>query len=192
MKEQTQKKAAPGCTLLLLDDIEGLGRKGEIVVAKPGHVRNFLIPNKKAVIADNNALRIQERLRVERAKQAQIDKVASEQLASQVNGLTLSTHVKVDPDGRMYGSVAAADIVEILERENIHIERRFVALPKPIKETGLHPIELRLKEGIMASFKLKVIPEGMEDLPELTPNEPPLVEAASEVPAVEGEGHEEA
>ncbi len=188
---ETQKKAAPGCTLLLLEDVNGLGRKGEVVVAKAGHIRNYLIPKNKAVVADKNALRIQERLRVERSKQAQIDKSASEQLASQVNGLTLKTHVKVDPDGRMYGSVKAGDIVEILERESIHIEKQFVVLPKPIKETGLHPIDLRLKEGIEATFKLKVIPEGMDDLPEKAPVEV-APEPTAEAPAEEEESDEEA
>ncbi len=164
--ETKRHKSSSQAQLLLLEDVDGLGRKGDVVEAKPGFARNFLIPGNKALIADANSLRAQERLKAERSKQAAIDKATSEELASQITGLTLATNVKVDHEGHMYGSVAAGDIVEVLSNEGITIERKFVQLHQPIKATGLHEIQLKLKEGVTASFKLKVIPEGMDELPE--------------------------
>lgn len=143
--------------LLLLEDVINLGRKGELAIAKPGFVRNFLLPQKKAVIADKRTIRIQERLRQEREVQAAVDKKDAEALAVRLKGKTLSITVKNDTQGHLYGSVAAADIVKILEQqEGVKLERKNVILPKPIKSLGVFDVQLKLKEDIPATFKLKV------------------------------------
>lgn len=147
--------------LLLLQDVEALGQKGELVTARPGFVRNFLLPQGFAVVATPNMLRKQERLRAERAKQAVVDKKESEELALQVEGSTLEIDVKVDPEGHMYGSVSANDIAKLFQEKGLPIDRKAVMLNKPIKETGLHKITLKLKEGVQASFNLKINPEGV-------------------------------
>jgi len=147
--------------LLLLEDVVNLGRKGDLVKAKPGFARNFLLPQKKAVLADKRTIRLQERLKEERAKQAALDKKESEAFAAKIKGKTLKTNVKTDKEGHLYGSVAVVDIVKILEtEEDVKLERRNVILPKPIKTVGTFEIHLRLKEDVPASFFLKVIGEG--------------------------------
>lgn len=146
--------------LLLLDDVDGLGRKGDVVTARPGYIRNFLLPQKKAIVADTHALRMQARLQEERRKQADIDKQESERIAGGMEGLTISVTVKVDHDGHMYGSVSALDITRLLEEQaNLTLEKKMVQLHHPIKETGVHTIKIKLKEGIGSSVTLKVIPE---------------------------------
>ncbi len=147
--------------LLLLQDVEALGKKGEIVSAKPGYVRNFLLPQGFAVVATSNTIRKQERLRAERAKQAVVDRKESEELALQVEGTTLETRVKVDPEGHMYGSVSAADIAQLFQEKGLPIERKAVLITKPIKETGVHKISLKLKEGVTVACQLHIIPEGV-------------------------------
>lgn len=147
--------------ILLLDDVEALGKKGEIVSAKPGYIRNFLLPQGHAVAATPNMLRKQERLRAERAKQAIIDLKESEELAAQIAAISLETRVKVDPEGRMYGSVSAAGIAELLQEKGIPLDKKSVQVTKPIKETGTHKISLKLKEGIVVTCQLNIIPEGV-------------------------------
>lgn len=142
--------------LLLLEDVDDLGRGGDVVSVKPGYSRNFLLPQKKAVIADKYTLRMQAKLKEERAKRAEIDRKDSEELAGKIEGMVFSIEVKVDPDGHMYGSVSALDIVRLLEKEGIVVERRNVALAQPIKTLGVHPINLKLKEGVPAHITLKV------------------------------------
>lgn len=146
--------------LLLLQDVESLGKKGEIVTAKPGYVRNFLLPQGLAVIASPNTLRKQERLRAERAKQAVIDRKEAEELAIQVGGTSLEIRVKVDPEGHMYGSVSAADIAQLLQEKGLPVEKKSVLVNKPIKETGVHKISLKLKEGVSVICQLSIVPEG--------------------------------
>lgn len=147
--------------LLLLQDVEALGKKGDIVTARPGYVRNFLLPQGFAMIASANTIRKQEKLRAERAKQAVIDRRESEELAIQVEGISLETRVKVDPEGHMYGSVSAADIAQLFQEKGLPIERKSILVNKPIKETGVHKLSLKLKEGVTANCQLHIIPEGM-------------------------------
>lgn len=161
--------------LLLIEDVDGLGRKGEIVVARPGFVRNFLLPRHKAVVATPNTLRMQARLTEERNKQAAIDRKESEAQAAHLEGLTVTTSVKIDHEGHMYGSVSAHDIVDLLAaQEKVVIEKRCILIGQPIKDTGVHTIKVKLKEGVTSSFTLKVIPEEMPAVP--APVEKPKAE----------------
>ena len=146
--------------LLLVEDVEDLGRSGDVVSVKPGYARNFLLPQKKAVIADKYTLRMRARLQEERLKRAEVDKAEAQELAARIDGTTLSVVVKVDPDGHMYGSVAAIDVVHLFEREGVHLEKRHVILMQPIKQLGVYSIPLKLKEGVPAQITLEVISEA--------------------------------
>lgn len=151
--------------LLLLDDVDGLGRKGDVVTARPGFMRNFLLPQRKAEVASAHVLRKQEKLRAERAQQAVVDRSEAEALAATLAGITLEIRVKVDPEGHMYGSVSAGDLAALLQEQGHAIERKMVILPRPIKATGAHTIQLRLKESVPATIALAIIPEGEQFLP---------------------------
>jgi large subunit ribosomal protein L9 len=146
--------------LLLLDDVDDLGRSGDIVSVKPGFARNFLIPQKKAVVADKFTLRMQAKLKEERSKRADIDRKESEELAKKIEGMVLEFRVKVDPDGNMYGSVTQSDIIELFDGLGIKLERRSILLQHAIKSLGVQTINLKLKEGIPTHFTLKVVSES--------------------------------
>lgn len=145
--------------LLLLEDVDGLGRSGDLVAARAGFVRNFLLPQKKAVIADAYTIRLQARLKEEREKRAAVDRKEAEVLASRLTGQTVSTIVKVDPDGKMYGSVSSLEIARLLKEKGFDIERKNVLIGQPIKTLGTHAINLRLKEGVPSSITLEIVPE---------------------------------
>lgn len=146
--------------LLLVEDVDALGRSGEIVNVKPGYARNYLLPQGLAVLADKRALRLQERLKEERAKRALVDKKESEEIAVRLNGTSVVAVVKVDHEGHMYGSVTIADIANLLqEQQQVTIEKKSIQLKHAIKATGVHVIPVKLKEGVTASFNLKVMSE---------------------------------
>lgn len=147
---------------LLLEDVRKLGKKGDLVKTKPGYARNFLVPQKMAVVASKQTLRMRERLQAERATQAVHDMKEAEELAKIIEGKTLSVNVKIDPAGHLYGSITATDIIKLFEEQGITVERQFVVLPQPIKKTGLHKVDLRLKEGVPTFIYVKVIGEGIE------------------------------
>jgi large subunit ribosomal protein L9 len=150
--------------LLLIQDVEALGRSGDVVTVKPGYARNFLLPQKKAIVANNQTLRSQARLQEERQKQAIIDKKEAEVIALKINEATIETTVKVDQEGHMYGSVSTLDIVHLLqEQHHTPVEKSHILLKHPIKEIGVHTINLKLKEGVPATITLKVLAEGSEE-----------------------------
>lgn len=164
--------------LLLVEDIDNLGRSGEIVSVKPGYARNYLIPRQLAVPATKATLRLQERLKEERRQKAILEKKESEAIAEQLTGLLIETVVKVDPEGHMYGSVTAADIVDMISAKypGIAIDKKSVVLKQPIKALGEHAIELRLKEEVKAGVKLKVLAEGAKEQP-VEPKTAPVADA---------------
>jgi len=144
---------------LLIADVEDVGRSGEVISVKPGFARNFLLPQQKAVPANEHTLRMQERLQKERAQQAEVDRKEAETLAAKLSGLTLKITVKVDPEGNMYGSVGYNDILDLFTKEGYQMDRRNVGLTKPIKVIGNHPMTLKLKEGVTCAYTLQIIGE---------------------------------
>lgn len=143
--------------LLLIEDVESLGRCGDIVSVKPGYARNFLLPKKKALVATKGALNLRAKLVEKREKQAAEDRKEAEALSAKIADLHLSIIVKVDPEGHLYGSVTSSDIVKLFEKEGFDIERKAIVLAHPIKDLGDYTVQLRLKEGVEASCMLSVL-----------------------------------
>jgi large subunit ribosomal protein L9 len=162
--------------LLLIEDVESLGRKGDIVSVREGFARNFLVPKKFAMIADKNTLRQKARLQEEREKQASVDLKESESIAKNFENKMVTTFVKVDHDGHMYGSVSQGDILNLIQDQlNISLEKRSILLKHHLKTIGNHTVEIKLKEGVTTSVKVRIVPEGT--VPEDETVEAPAVEA---------------
>lgn len=145
--------------LLLLEDIVNYGRKGDLVHVAPGFARNFLLPQKKALMATRATLKMREKLQEERKIQAELDRKESEKLAQKLEGKMFETTVKVDPEGNLYGSVTIQDIVEIMSRDGFTIEKKSIALVHPIKNIGAHHVQLKLPEGVEVAVGLTVKPD---------------------------------
>ena len=164
--------------LLLIKDVHGLGRTGDIVSAKPGYVRNFLLPQGLALIADKKTLGMQARLQAERQKKAAQDKKEAESAAEQLKEKCVTAFVKTDHEGHLYGSVSAADVVRLLQEQHaISVAKQAVQLKHPIKTLGVTTVSLKLPEGIIAQVDVKVLAEG-------TTEEIPSGETASDIATV--------
>lgn len=147
--------------LLLLEDVESLGRKGNVVKVRPGYARNYLVPNQLAIVADKNTLRKRDRLQQEREKQAVQDREESLKLSQELEGKIIKTFVKVDHDGHMYGSVTSLDIVHLVENtHNIKLDKHSISLKHHLKKLGKHTVEIKLKEGVTTSIIVKILAEG--------------------------------
>ena len=146
--------------VILLENIQNLGGLGDLVSVKPGYARNFLIPYGKAVWATDDArVKVDER-RVQLAKleEERLD-VARAKAESLPEELTVAR--KASEDGKLYGSVSAADIAEILHGDGIAISRTEVNLPEgPIKEIGDVDLEILLHPEIRSRLLVKVVKES--------------------------------
>lgn len=147
--------------LLLLEDVDGLGKSGEIVFARPGFVRNFLLPQKKAIIADKNTVRMQGRLQEKRREKAVKDLAMSKEIAAILKDYVMEFYVKVDPEGNMYGSVTISDLIKKAEEKGLSLERKnFPSLNFSIRGLGSHKVLLKLKEGEEAFIHVNVLSEA--------------------------------
>ncbi|WP_298820701.1 50S ribosomal protein L9 [Chloroflexus sp.] len=145
--------------VLLVKDVEHLGKAGEIKDVSGGFGRNYLIPKGFAVLATQSQIKqAEERLAAQRRK-AEAARKEAEMLAARLADLTLTFVVKVGEQDRLYGSVTNADIAAKLhEVAGVEIDRRKIALEDPIKRTGEYEVPVELASGVSA--KLKVVVTG--------------------------------
>lgn len=146
--------------LILRDDVDKLGRRGEIVKVKPGFARNYLLPRGLGmpVTAENKAM-IEKEKKSHLARLAR-EKAEFEQLAERIATLRFIAPRKVGENDALYGSVTAGDVADFLKSKGIEIDKRKVQLDEPIKHLGEHELKIRLHPEVHASLKLLVTKEG--------------------------------
>jgi large subunit ribosomal protein L9 len=144
-------------TLILREDVPKLGHAGDIVNVKPGYARNFLLPQGKAALASKANVR-----ELEHQKRLIAEKVARElkdlnAARDRLEQLELEVTAQAGEEGKLFGSVTAIQIAELIGQKGIEIDRRKIDLAEPIKEIGEHSVPIRLHREIIAKVKLKVI-----------------------------------
>jgi len=149
--------------VLLLEDVEHVGRKGDIAVVKSGYAFNFLLPKRFAEIASRAALRKQAKLQEERQLQAEQERSEALKIAESLKDETVEIKMLVDHEGHMYGSVSATNIVEQLKlKTGIELGKRAVQLKQSIKAIGEFPVEIKLNEGVLAQIQVVVTAQERE------------------------------
>ena len=146
--------------LILRDDVDKLGRRGEVVKVTDGYARNFLLPRGLGmpVTAANKAM-IEKERKAHEARLAK-EKAEFESLAARIGGLRFVAPRKVGDNDVLYGSVTGGDVAEFLKAKGIEIDKRKVLLEEPIKHLGEHEIRIKLHPEVQAALKLLVTKEG--------------------------------
>lgn len=148
--------------VILTQTIESLGIIGSEVDVAKGYARNFLLPQKKAVPA-NDANR--KRLEQERSKfQLQIakEKAMAEEMAARLAGVSCTIPARVADEDRLYGSVKIRDIVDALSEQGIVVDKRKVLLTEPIKLLGTYSVPIRVYTDVEPEITVEVVPEVLE------------------------------
>jgi len=148
--------------VILLKDVEKLGKKGDIKEVADGYARNFLIPEKLAVLANKSDIAKLEAQKEVEAKQAEKELTNYQEIATQMDGLELEIQVKIDEEGKLFGAVNANQISEKLQEKGFEIKKGQVKLEEPIKETGEHEVTVELPHNLEAKVKIIVIEEAKE------------------------------
>ncbi len=145
--------------IVLLKDVERVGRAGEIVKVANGFARNFLIPRGEALLAtDANLAHFESRRRQHEAA-AEREKKAAEALAQELEKASLTIQARVGEEEKLFGSVTAQNIVSLLKEQGHDIDRRKIELEEPIRALGVYNIEIRLHPEVRATIKLWVVKE---------------------------------
>lgn len=146
--------------VLLREDIDNLGARGEIVRVKAGYARNYLLPRNLAVEATANNVRQIEGERAALAKREAKERSTAELQASQLGKLTLKFERKVGEAGVLYGSVTSMDIAHELKEQGYEIDRRKIVLREPIKRFGAYTVPVRLHREVTVELPVSVLGEG--------------------------------
>jgi large subunit ribosomal protein L9 len=142
--------------VILRESIPSLGEAGEVVTVKPGHAHNFLIPQGKASLATEGNVR-----EIEHQKRVVAERVARElkelgAVKARLESLLLEVKANVGEEGKLFGSVTAAQVAELIEAKGYPIDRRKIQLEEPIKEVGEHVVPIRLHKDVVANVKVRV------------------------------------
>jgi large subunit ribosomal protein L9 len=145
--------------VILREDVDKLGNRGEIVKVAPGYARNFLLPKRLAVAAtDANKKIVEQERQAHLRKEAKL-KTEAEDLSKLLAGVSVTIAQKAGEADQLFGSVTAKDIAEALERKNFTIDRRKVQLEEPIKQLGEFKVPVRLHKDVTAEITVAVVRE---------------------------------
>ena len=147
--------------VILLQDVKSLGKKGEIVNVNDGYARNFILPKKLGLEANNknmNDLRLQKK-KEEKIAQDHLD--AAKQLAAQLAGGKIELAIKVGEGGRTFGSVSSKEIaVAVKEQMGLDVDKKKIQLKETIKMLGTHNVPIKLHPEVTAELKVVVVEEA--------------------------------
>ena len=174
-------------TILLREDIETLGGRGEIVKVRAGYARNYLLPQGLATLATKGNIKQIEQERAALLKKAAVEKATAEAQRDQMGSIELSFERKAGEGGTLFGSVTSMDIAEALQSKGYEIDRRRIVLKDAIKETGEYTVKVKLHREVSLEVPVTVTAEGAAEEPkaEKKPREAKKEEAEAEDAAAE-------
>ncbi len=142
--------------IILQEDVEKLGTRGQVVTVKEGYARNYLLPQKLAVPANASNMKRLEKMRAAFAKKEATERESAQQQAALLASVTLKLSRKAGENDQLFGSVTTADIAEALKAQGYEIDKRKIQLNDPIKLVGEYPITLKLYRDVTATVTLTV------------------------------------
>jgi large subunit ribosomal protein L9 len=146
--------------IILQEDIDKLGHRGDVVTVKPGYARNFLLPRKLAIEATSGNMKALERIRTSLAKKTATEIEAAQKQAALINGVALRFTRKTGENDQLFGSVTSADIAEALAAQGFKIDKRQVQLADPLKALGEYPVVIKVFRDVTAEVKAHVEKES--------------------------------
>src|SRR5688572_20562035 len=149
-------------TILLREDVDALGGRGEIVKVRAGYARNYLLPQGLATLATKGNVKQIEQERAALLKRASEEKATAELQKEQMGTIELAFERKAGEGGTLFGSVTSMDIAEAIQAKGYEIDRRKIILRDAIKETGEYTVNVKLHRDVVLQVPVKVTPEGGE------------------------------
>jgi len=148
--------------VILKEDIEKLGSRGDVVKVAEGYGRNFLLPRKLAIEANKGNKTVIEQMKASAVRKSATEKVEAEQLAKQFENVSLEFMRKVGEKDHLFGSVTSSDIAEQLEKKGFSVDRRKIQLDEPLKSLGEYDVPIKLHREVTARFKVVVKKDDSE------------------------------
>ncbi len=143
--------------VILLRDVDKVGKEGQTVKVKDGYARNYLFPKKLAIRCTKSALKILETKRKKKEKDAEKAKLAATELAGVISKISLTIPVESGVNDTLFGSVTADTILHALQQEGVRIDKKCIFIKEPIKKLGIYNIEIRLHPEVKENLRIWVV-----------------------------------
>jgi large subunit ribosomal protein L9 len=157
--------------VLLREDVDDLGARGEIVRVRAGYARNYLLPRNLAVEASTGNVKAIEQERAALLKKEAKERSTAEAQSERMKSLTLEFKRKAGEQGALYGSVTSMDLAEALKERGYEIDRHRIHLREPLKRLGEFNVPVRLHREVSIDLQVKVVPEGEVIVGHMTPEQ---------------------
>ena len=144
--------------VILLKDVKGQGKAGQVVKVSDGYARNMLFPRQLAMEATPANMKILEKQRAQIEAQRAIDKQVAEDIKAKVESKTVTVYSKAGENGRLFGAITSKDIADAIQKEFlVELDKKKIDLDAPIKQTGISEVTLKLFPGVQAKCKIDVV-----------------------------------
>lgn len=148
--------------IILREDIEKLGKMGDVVNVKDGYARNFLLPKGLAYIATEGAIKRIEAEKRRAEKRSEKERQLAEEIAAQIADVQLTIPMKVGEEGKLYGSVSQQMIANELQARGFNVDKRQIIIEEPIKTLGIFDVKVKLHSEVIPTLKVWVINEEQQ------------------------------
>jgi large subunit ribosomal protein L9 len=146
--------------IILREDVETLGKAGEIVKVKDGYGRNYLIPRKLAVLANVRNMKALDHDRRTIETRAKKTKKTAEATAATLSVVSLTLPAKAGEEGKLFGAITSRDIAEALGKAGVIVDRKAIQLADPIKQVGDYKVKIRVAADVFPEISVSVVPEA--------------------------------
>lgn len=149
--------------VILQENVEGLGYLGDVLTVAKGYARNYLLPRKKAVVAEERQVKLLQHIK------RQIDQKAKKELESlgesgkNLSKISLTFEVQTGKDDKLFGSVTSKDVAERLAAQGVEVDRRKIHLPQPLKELGTFSVAIKLHRDVVPKINVTLVKKAAEE-----------------------------
>jgi large subunit ribosomal protein L9 len=143
--------------VILQQDVDKLGKSGELVRVRPGFARNFLLPRQLAVPATSTAVRRIEHEKVVALAKAEKGKKEAREVAAKIDALSIKITLKAGEDGKLFGSVTTKDLENAVKAQGLTVDRKSLKLAEAIKQVGSYSVPVKLVSDVTATLKVEVV-----------------------------------
>lgn len=164
--------------VILQENVDGLGYLGDVLTVANGYARNFLLPRKKAVVAEERQVKLLQHLKRQIDQRAKKEVEALGDIGKQMSNVSLTFEVQTGKDDKLFGSVTSKDIAEQLASQGMTVDRRKIQLPHPLKELGTFSVPIKLHRDVVTKIQVTVAKQAGAE---------PVVEEATATEAVPAE-----
>ncbi len=167
--------------VILQENVEGLGYLGDVLTVAKGYARNYLLPRKKAVVAEERQVKQLQHVKRQTDQKAKKELEVLGETGKKLSKISLTFEVQTGKDDKLFGSITSKDVAEKLAAQGVEVDRRKIQLPQPLKELGTFSVPVKLHRDVVPKISVTLVKKGGEEpTSEETPSQEPAEESSAE------------